>query len=66
MPKKVNEKIKELPKGEDINLTFNNGSTTYVVTRDKRDGTYYLYEKSENGYTYKKSRRKDPCFYECY
>lgn len=64
MAKKVDEILLKLPKSETINLTFNNGSTTYVITRD--NDTFYLYEKVEKGYVYRKSRKKDPCFPECY
>lgn len=66
MPKKVNEKIKKLPKSEIVNLTFNNGSKVYIVTRDNDRTNYYLYEKVDSGYKYLKSRKKDPCFPECY
>lgn len=65
MSKTVNEVLVKLPLSEKINLTFDNGKTVYVVTVGK-DGTYYLYQKTEKGYQYKKSRKKDPCFPECY
>ncbi len=65
MSKKVNETLGTLPKSETITLTFNNSHNTYIVTRD-RDNAYYLYEKSNKGYIFKKSRKKDPCFPECY
>lgn len=65
MPKKVNETLMSLPKSETVILTFDNGNKIYVVTLDK-DNTNYLYEKIENGYIYRKSRKKDPCFPECY
>lgn len=65
MSKKTNETLITLPTSEIVNLTFNNGNKVYVVTRD-RDNTYYLYEKSDKGYIFKKSRKRDPCFPECY
>lgn len=66
MPKKVNESITSLPKSEAICLHFNNDNQKYIVTRDSKDNTYYLYEKTDKGMTFKKSRKKDPCFPECY
>lgn len=66
MPKKVNESIISLPKSEAICLHFNNDNQKYIVTRDSKDNTYYLYEKTDKGFTFKKSRKKDPCFPECY
>lgn len=66
MPKKVNESIISLPKSEAICLHFNNDNQKYIVTRDSKDNAYYLYEKTDKGFTFKKSRKKDPCFPECY
>lgn len=66
MPKKINEILKCLPKTETVCLHFNNGNKKYKVTRDNRDNTYYLYEESDNGFMFMKSRKRDPCFPECY
>lgn len=65
MSKKINEIIKNFPKSETVCLTFIKGTKKYKVTRD-RDKTYYLYEETENGYIFLKSRKRDPCFPECY
>lgn len=66
MPKRINETFKNLPKSEIVNLTFDDGKKIYIVTRDSDRTNYYLYEKISNGYKYLKSRKKDPCFPECY
>lgn len=65
MAKTVNQLFKKIPVKEIIMLTFDNlKGQTYIITKGK--DAFYLYGKTETGYKYLKSRKKDPCFYECY
>lgn len=62
---KINEITKTLPRNSTVLLTYSSEhNEKYVITHD--DDKYFLYLKLENGYQLKKTRKKDPCFPECY
>lgn len=65
MPKKINEVLKEIPKSEKITMTFIGSEGQRYTVAQSKEG-FYLYQNTEQGYTFLKSRSKDPCFPECY
>lgn len=65
MPKRVNDVLNKIPKSEKICMKYSTPTKIYVITKSQNDGTYFLYVESDKGYTFKKSRKNDPCFPEC-
>lgn len=65
MPKKVNEVLKEIPKSEKITMTFIGESGQRLTVTQGKEG-FCLYENTDAGYKFLKSRSKNPCFPECY
>lgn len=65
MPKKINEVLKEIPKSEMVIMTFIGSSEQKLIVTRGIEG-FYLYQNTDKGYRFLKSRSKDPCFPECY
>lgn len=65
MPKKINEVLKEIPKSEMVIMTFIGSSEQKLIVTRGKEG-FYLYQNTDKGYKFLKSRSKDPCFSECY
>lgn len=65
MPKKINEVLKEIPKSEMVIMTFIGSSEQKLIVTRGKEG-FYLYQNTDKGYRFLKSRSKDPCFPECY
>lgn len=65
MPKKINEVFKEIPKSEMVIMTFIGESGQRLTVTQGKEG-FYLYQNTDKGYRFLKSRSKDPCFQECY
>lgn len=65
MPKKINEVLKEIPKSEMVIMTFIGSSEQKLIVTRGKEG-FYLYQSTDTGYKFLKSRSKDPCFPECY
>ncbi len=65
MPKKINEVLKEIPKSEKVIMTFVGSSGQKLTVAQGKEG-FYLYQNTNKGYKFLKSRSKDPCFPECY
>lgn len=65
MSKKINEVLKEIPKNEIIILTFIGSESQKLIVTQGKEG-FYLYQSTDAGYKFLKSRSKDPCFPECY
>lgn len=65
MPKKINEVLKEISKSEMVIMTFIGESGQRLTVTQGKEG-FYLYQSTDTGYKFLKSRSKDPCFPECY
>ena len=65
MPKKINEVLQEIPKSEKVTMTFIGESGQRLTVTQGKEG-FYLYQNTDKGYKFLKSRSKDPCFPECY
>lgn len=65
MPKKINEVFKEISKSEMVIMTFIGESGQRLTVTQGKEG-FYLYQYTDKGYRFLKSRSKDPCFPECY
>ena len=65
MPKKINDVLKEIPKSEKVIMTCIDEAGQRLTVTQGTEG-FYLYQNTDKGYKFLKSRSKDPCFPECY
>jgi len=61
MPKKINEVLKEIPKSEKVTMTFIGESGQRLTVTQGKEG-FYLYQNTDKGYKFLKSRAKTLVF----